>query len=85
VALGLLGRKYALTCDHLVGARVVLEDGRIVDCDAKGEPDLFWALRGAGGGQLKFKTRDLQRIHGLAEQVTRDQGCLLLRTVPRTP
>jgi FAD/FMN-containing dehydrogenase len=56
VALGLLGRKYALTCDHLVGARVVLEDGRIVDCDAKGEPELFWALRGACGGQLGVVT-----------------------------
>ncbi len=60
--IGLLGRKHGLTCDHLVGARVVLADGSVVDCDNDHEPDLFWGLRGAGGGQfgvvtsLRFET-----------------------------
>ncbi|MGO4681274.1 FAD-binding oxidoreductase [Microbacterium sp. 2MCAF23] len=50
--IGLLGRQHGLTCDRLIGARVVLADGDIVDCDEHREPDLFWALRGAGGGQF---------------------------------
>ncbi|WP_136709288.1 FAD-binding oxidoreductase [Agromyces sp. H66] len=60
--IGLLGRTHGLTCDRLVGARVVLADGRVLDCDRDHEPDLFWALRGAGGGQfgvvtsLRFET-----------------------------
>jgi FAD/FMN-containing dehydrogenase len=60
--IGLLGRKHGLTCDRLVGAQVVLADGSVVDCDHGHEPELFWGLRGAGGGQfgvvtsLRFET-----------------------------
>lgn len=50
--IGLLGRRHGLTCDRLVGAQVVLADGSVVDCDDVHEPDLFWGLRGAGGGQF---------------------------------
>ena len=54
--IGLLGRQYGLTCDRLVGAEVVLADGSVVSCDDAREPDLFWALRGAGGGQFGVVT-----------------------------
>lgn len=54
--IGLLGREHGLTCDRLVGAQVVLADGTVVDCDHDHEPDLFWALRGAGGGQFGVVT-----------------------------
>jgi FAD/FMN-containing dehydrogenase len=46
--IGMLGRAYGLTLDRLVAARVVLADGSLVDCSADEQPDLFWALRGAG-------------------------------------
>lgn len=54
--IGLLGRKHGLTCDRLVGAQVVLPDGSVVGCDRDHEPDLFWGLRGAGGGQFGVVT-----------------------------
>jgi len=54
--IGLLGRRHGLTCDRLVGAQVVLPDASVVDCDHDHEPDLFWGLRGAGGGQFGVVT-----------------------------
>ena len=54
--LGILGRKYGVTSDHLIGAEVVLADGRILHCDDHHEPDLFWALRGAGAGNFGVVT-----------------------------
>ena len=45
---GFLGRSYGLTLDHVVAAEIVLADGRLVRTDAEHEPDLLWAVRGAG-------------------------------------
>jgi FAD/FMN-containing dehydrogenase len=54
--LGILGRKHGVTSDHLLGAQVVLADGRIVDCDEEHHGELFWALRGAGAGSFGVVT-----------------------------
>ncbi|UYQ71571.1 FAD-binding oxidoreductase [Pelagibacterium flavum] len=47
--LGYLARKFGLTIDHVVAAKIVLADGRIVQANKDNEPDLLWAIRGAGG------------------------------------
>jgi FAD/FMN-containing dehydrogenase len=54
--IGILGRSHGLTCDSLLRAEVVLADGRRVDCDADHHEELFWALRGAGGGRFGVVT-----------------------------
>jgi FAD/FMN-containing dehydrogenase len=54
--IGVLGRKYGLSCDRLRRAQLVLADGSVVECDEDRDPDLFWALRGAGGGNFGVVT-----------------------------
>jgi FAD/FMN-containing dehydrogenase len=53
---GILGRAHGLTCDQLLGAQVVLPDGRVVGCDEQHHADLFWALRGAGAAGFGVAT-----------------------------
>jgi FAD/FMN-containing dehydrogenase len=60
--LGLLGRRYGLTADHLLAAQVVVADGRILDCDDHHHPELFWGLRGGGAGQLGVVTSLVFRL-----------------------
>ncbi|MET9632983.1 FAD-binding oxidoreductase [Lentzea sp. NPDC006480] len=54
--ISVIARKYGLTCDHLTGARIVTPDGCLRTVHAQCEPDLFWALRGGGGGNFGIVT-----------------------------
>jgi FAD/FMN-containing dehydrogenase len=47
--IGFLGRKHGLTIDHVTAAELVLADGTHLRADAANHPELFWAIRGAGG------------------------------------
>src|SRR4051794_20190943 len=46
--IGWLTAQQGLSCDNLVAATLVTADGRVIAVSEEAEPDLFWALRGAG-------------------------------------
>jgi FAD/FMN-containing dehydrogenase len=46
--VGRLARKYGLACDNLLSLELVTADGQRVNASATENPDLFWAVRGAG-------------------------------------
>ncbi|MEV8631236.1 FAD-binding oxidoreductase [Streptosporangium sp. NPDC051023] len=47
--IGVVSRKYGLTCDVMESIQIVTADGRLLTCDADHNPDLYWASRGGGG------------------------------------
>ncbi len=55
--IGVESRAHGLTCDRLTAATVVLPDGTLRHVSEQARPDVFWALRGGGGGQVGFVTR----------------------------
>lgn len=67
--LGWLARKYGLACNSVLAAEVVTGDGELVRTDPGHEPDLFWALRGAGGAfgvvtALELELREVPELFG---------------------
>jgi FAD/FMN-containing dehydrogenase len=70
--LGADSRRAGLTCDALTSVSVVLPSGEAVTASADDHPDLFWALRGGGGGNFAvttsmtfktFSTSDTDVVH----------------------
>ncbi|KAF8463457.1 hypothetical protein BDZ91DRAFT_306170 [Kalaharituber pfeilii] len=45
---GMASRMWGITLDNIIEMQVVLADGSVVPASASSNPDLFWALRGAG-------------------------------------
>jgi FAD/FMN-containing dehydrogenase len=70
---GLLTRIYGMASDNLLSAEVVVAsaDGgaEVVTADEQTNPDLLWALRGAGNGNFGIVTSMTFRIYPLAQAV----------------
>lgn len=59
-------RMYGLTCDSVIEVEVVLANGNIVRANANNAyQDLFWAVRGGGGGNFGIVTRFLIKLSPL--------------------
>ncbi|KAJ2975158.1 hypothetical protein NQ176_g5673 [Zarea fungicola] len=54
--LGLTGRKYGMASDNIVRMTMINARGEILDISPWSHRDLFWALRGAGGGSFGLVT-----------------------------
>ncbi|WP_424536967.1 FAD-binding oxidoreductase [Sphaerisporangium viridialbum] len=61
--IGVVARKYGLTCDALESLQIVTADGRVLTCDADHEPELYWASRGGGGGNFGVAVSFTFRTH----------------------
>lgn len=60
--IGFLSRPYGLTCDSLVEVEMVDANGDLLRASESEHPDLFWALRGGGGGNFGIATAFTFRV-----------------------
>jgi len=64
---GSFSKHYGMAAAGLLEAEVVTADGAVRIANACTNPDLFWALRGGGGGSLGVVTRLTLRTHEIPE------------------
>jgi FAD/FMN-containing dehydrogenase len=64
---GSFSKAYGLAAASLLEAEVVTADGAVRVANACTHPDLFWGLKGGGGGSLGVVTRVTLRVHALPE------------------
>jgi FAD/FMN-containing dehydrogenase len=78
---GWIERKYGFTVDSLLSVELVTADGRFVKASGDENPELFWALRGAGGN-FGVVTAFEFRLHEVGPMV---YGGMLLFGVEAAP
>lgn len=66
---GLLSSSHGLASDNVYQATVVTPNGKILVANDVQNRDLFWAIRGAGGGQFGVVTEYVLRTHPVPENV----------------
>jgi FAD/FMN-containing dehydrogenase len=66
---GLIGRPFGLACDSLQWLELVDPQGAIIEVDAQRNPDLFWAVRGGGGGTFGAVTRFRFAVYPISQVV----------------
>ena len=54
--MGLAARRWGLTADNVLEVHIVTADGRLRTVNRRTDPDLYWALRGGGGGNFGVVT-----------------------------
>lgn len=64
---GSFSKGFGTAASSLLEAEVVTADGAVRICNARSNPDLFWAIKGGGGGSWGVVTRLTLRTYDLPE------------------
>ena len=64
---GSFSKAYGMAAANLLEAEIVTADGAVKIANACTNPDLFWAIKGGGGGSFGVVTRLTLRTHELPE------------------
>lgn len=67
---GYSSRLFGLGCDQLLEAEIIIADGQVIVANKDQNEDLFWALRGSGGGNFGVVTSLTYRLPQKEEMAT---------------
>jgi FAD/FMN-containing dehydrogenase len=67
---GMIARAKGLACDNLISLQIVTADGKLLTASETENPDLFWACRGGGNGQLGVVTSLKIQAHTIPNVIT---------------
>lgn len=67
--VGVLSRRYGLASDQMVSATILTAEGALLNVSAQENPDLFWALRGGGGGNFGIVANYTLKLHNTGQMV----------------
>ncbi|KAF9969389.1 hypothetical protein BGZ73_008274 [Actinomortierella ambigua] len=67
---GVVARKYGLLTHNIVSMTMIAANGTILTVNKDSHPDLFWALRGAGGGSFGLVTEFRVQAYKVPATVT---------------
>jgi FAD/FMN-containing dehydrogenase len=73
---GSFSKSYGLAAASLLQAEIVTADGKILIANASTNPDLFWAVKGGGGGSFGVVTKVTLATYELPEFFGRVQGLI---------
>ena len=73
---GIWSRRYGTAAGSTLEAEVVLASGEIVTANAALHPDLFWALRGGGGGTFGVVSKLTLQTHPAPQTLGRVSGTI---------
>jgi FAD/FMN-containing dehydrogenase len=68
--MGLAARNFGMTTDNVLGVQIVTADGKLRQVNPRSGSDLYWALRGGGGGNFGVVTQFTFRIHPIPSTAT---------------
>jgi len=65
---GWLVGKYGLSCDNVTWMEVATADGKLLECSAEHNTDLFWGMRGAGANfgvatQIEYRLHPVTTVY----------------------
>ena len=65
---------FGLAVDNLLEAEIIIADGTVLETNECSSPDLFWALKGGGGGSWGVVTRMVHKANEPAENYLKVLG-----------